>query len=61
MPNAAAVLRQTLVCGPMNLFGDMTKDIFRANTFVSQKKNLKLIDVNVPLEDMLKSLLYCCC
>ncbi|KAL7204621.1 hypothetical protein ACSBR2_017659 [Camellia fascicularis] len=45
----AEVLKQKGVCDPKKLFGVTTRDVVRVNTFVTQKKNLKLIDVDVPL------------
>ncbi|CAN7022045.1 unnamed protein product [Brassica rapa subsp. trilocularis] len=49
VPIAAEVLRKKGVYDPKKLFGVTTLDVVRANTFVSQKKNLKLIDVDVPV------------
>eukprot|EP00252_Welwitschia_mirabilis_P027151 TRINITY_DN921_c0_g2_i1.p1 TRINITY_DN921_c0_g2~~TRINITY_DN921_c0_g2_i1.p1 ORF type:complete len:408 (+),score=70.89 TRINITY_DN921_c0_g2_i1:165-1388(+) len=50
VPIAAEVLKQKGVYDPRKLFGVTTLDVVRANTFVAQKKkNLKLIDVNVPV------------
>ncbi|CAH1446242.1 unnamed protein product [Lactuca virosa] len=49
VPIAAEVLKQKGVYNPKKLFGVTTLDVVRANTFVSQKKNLKLIDVDVPV------------
>ncbi|KAK4778575.1 hypothetical protein SAY86_006103 [Trapa natans] len=49
VPIAAEVLKQKGVYDPKKLFGVTTLDVVRANTFVSQKKNLKLIDVDVPV------------
>ncbi|KAL8232609.1 hypothetical protein R6Q57_002387 [Mikania cordata] len=49
VPIAAEVLRQKGVYDPKKLFGVTTLDVVRANTFVAQKKNLKLIDVDVPV------------
>ncbi|XP_021909688.1 malate dehydrogenase, chloroplastic [Carica papaya] len=49
VPIAAEVLKQKGVYDPKKLFGVTTLDIVRANTFVAQKKNLKLIDVDVPV------------
>ncbi|GAB2269991.1 hypothetical protein Dimus_004906 [Dionaea muscipula] len=49
VPIAAAVLKQKGVYNPKKLFGVTTLDVVRANTFVAQKKNLKLIDVDVPV------------
>ncbi|KAA8517274.1 hypothetical protein F0562_017567 [Nyssa sinensis] len=46
---AAEVLKQKGVYDPKKLFGVTTLDVVRANTFVAQKKNLKLIDVDVPV------------
>ncbi|KAD1384634.1 hypothetical protein E3N88_42905 [Mikania micrantha] len=49
VPIVAEVLRQKGVYDPKKLFGVTTLDVVRANTFVAQKKNLKLIDVDVPV------------
>ncbi|KAM1238369.1 hypothetical protein ACFX2I_039097 [Malus domestica] len=49
VPIAAEVLKQKGVYNPKKLFGVSTLDVVRANTFVAQKKNLKLIDVDVPV------------
>ncbi|KAL4584060.1 hypothetical protein LXL04_008650 [Taraxacum kok-saghyz] len=49
VPIAAEILKQKGVYNPKKLFGVTTLDVVRANTFVSQKKNLKLIDVDVPV------------
>ncbi|CAL0325778.1 unnamed protein product [Lupinus luteus] len=49
VPIAAEVLKQKGVYDPSKLFGVTTLDVVRANTFVAQKKNLKLIDVDVPV------------
>ncbi|MBA0714458.1 hypothetical protein Golax_013431 [Gossypium laxum] len=49
VPIAAEVLKQKGVYNPKKLFGVTTLDVVRANTFVAQKKNLKLIDVDVPV------------
>ncbi|XP_077213299.1 malate dehydrogenase, chloroplastic-like [Tasmannia lanceolata] len=49
MPIAAEVLKQKGVYDPKKLFGVSTLDVVRANTFVAQRKNLKLIDVDVPV------------
>ncbi|KNA10786.1 hypothetical protein SOVF_140870 [Spinacia oleracea] len=49
VPIAAEVLKQRGVYNPKKLFGVTTLDVVRANTFVAQKKNLKLIDVDVPV------------
>ncbi|KAL8123567.1 malate dehydrogenase, chloroplastic-like [Apium graveolens] len=49
VPIAAEVLRQKGVYDPKKLFGVTTLDVVRANTFVAQKKNLRLIDVDVPV------------
>ncbi|CAD5177100.1 malate dehydrogenase, chloroplastic-like [Musa acuminata AAA Group] len=49
VPIAAEVLKQKGVYNPKKLFGVTTLDVVRANAFVAQKKNLKLIDVDVPV------------
>ena len=49
VPIAAEVLQQKGVYDPKKLFGVTTLDVVRANTFVAQKKNLRLIDVDVPV------------
>ncbi|KAE8646329.1 malate dehydrogenase, chloroplastic [Cucumis sativus] len=49
VPIAAEVLKQKGVYDPKKLFGVTTLDVVRANTFVAEKKNLKLIDVDVPV------------
>ncbi|GMP41310.1 hypothetical protein CsSME_00011463 [Camellia sinensis var. sinensis] len=49
VPIAVEVLKQKGVYDPKKLFGVTTLDVVRASTFVAQKKNLKLIDVDVPL------------
>uniref|UniRef100_A0A2P2KXD4 malate dehydrogenase n=1 Tax=Rhizophora mucronata TaxID=61149 RepID=A0A2P2KXD4_RHIMU len=49
VPIAAEVLKQKGVFDPKKLFGVTTLDVVRANTFVAQRKNLKLIDVDVPV------------
>lgn len=49
VPIAAEVLKQKGAYDPKKLFGVTTLDVVRANTFVAQKKNLKLIDVDVPV------------
>lgn len=49
VPIAAEVLKHKGVYNPKKLFGVSTLDVVRANTFVAQKKNLKLIDVDVPV------------
>jgi malate dehydrogenase len=49
VPIAAEILKQKGVYDPKKLFGVSTLDVVRANTFVAQKKNLKLIDVDVPV------------
>lgn len=49
VPIAAEVLKQRGVYNPKKLFGVTTLDVVRANTFVAQKKNVKLIDVDVPV------------
>eukprot|EP00268_Persea_americana_P011641 TRINITY_DN148_c0_g1_i4.p1 TRINITY_DN148_c0_g1~~TRINITY_DN148_c0_g1_i4.p1 ORF type:complete len:416 (+),score=108.39 TRINITY_DN148_c0_g1_i4:366-1613(+) len=49
VPIAAEVLKQKGVYDPKKLFGVTTLDVVRANTFVAERKNLKLIDVDVPV------------
>ncbi|EHA8588180.1 malate dehydrogenase, chloroplastic [Cocos nucifera] len=49
VPITAEVLKQKGVYDPKKLFGVTTLDVVRANTFVAEKKNLKLIDVDVPV------------
>lgn len=49
VPIAAEVLKQKGVYDPKKLFGVTTLDVVRANTFVAQRKNLRLIDVDVPV------------
>ncbi|KAG0576462.1 hypothetical protein KC19_5G082000 [Ceratodon purpureus] len=49
VPIAAEVLKAKGVYDPKKLFGVTTLDVVRANTFVAQKKGLRLIDVNVPV------------
>ncbi|KAK9706943.1 hypothetical protein RND81_07G162700 [Saponaria officinalis] len=49
VPIAAEVLKQKGVYDPKKLFGVTTLDVVRANTFVAQRKNLTLIDVDVPV------------
>ncbi|WOL09406.1 hypothetical protein Cni_G18159 [Canna indica] len=49
VPIAAEVLKQKGVYDPKKLFGVTTLDVVRANTFVAQKKNLRLMDVDVPV------------
>lgn len=49
VPIAAEVLKRKGVYDPKKLFGVTTLDVVRANTFVARKKNLKLIDVDVPV------------
>ena len=49
VPIAAEVLKQKGVYNAKKLFGVTTLDVVRANTFVAQKKKLKLIDVDVPV------------
>lgn len=49
VPIAAEVLKRKGVYDPKKLFGVTTLDVVRANTFVAQKKNLRLIDVDVPV------------
>lgn len=49
VPIAVEVLKQKGVYDPKKVFGVTTLDVVRANTFVAQKKNLRLIDVDVPV------------
>jgi len=49
VPIAAEVLKKKGVYDPKKLFGVTTLDVVRANAFVAEKKNLKLIDVDVPV------------
>ncbi|VAH09602.1 unnamed protein product [Triticum turgidum subsp. durum] len=49
VPIAAEILKQKGVYNPKKLFGVSTLDVVRANTFVAQKKDLKLVDVDVPV------------
>ncbi|KAH8945195.1 hypothetical protein BDL97_12G028300 [Sphagnum fallax] len=49
VPIAAEVLKAKGVYDPSKLFGVTTLDVVRANTFVAEKKNLRLIDVDVPV------------
>ncbi|GER38574.1 malate dehydrogenase [Striga asiatica] len=49
VPIAAEVLKRKGVYDPKRLFGVTTLDVVRANTFVAEKKGLKLIDVDVPV------------
>jgi malate dehydrogenase len=49
VPIAAEVLKQKGVYNPKKLFGVSTLDVVRANTFVAQNKNLKLIEVDIPV------------
>jgi len=49
VPIAAEVLKAKGVYDAKKVFGVTTLDVVRANTFVAQKKNLRLIDVNVPV------------
>lgn len=49
VPIAAEVLKKKGVYDPKKLFGVTTLDVVRANTFVAQKKNLRIIDVDVPV------------
>lgn len=49
VPIAAQVLTKKGVYDPKKLFGVTTLDVVRANTFVSQKKKLKHIIVDVPV------------
>ena len=49
VPIAVEVLKRKGVYDPKKVFGVTTLDVVRANTFVAQKKNLRLIDVDVPV------------
>lgn len=49
VPIAAEVLKQKGVYDPNKLFGVTALDVVKANTFVAEKKKLKLVDVNVPV------------
>eukprot|EP00252_Welwitschia_mirabilis_P027150 TRINITY_DN921_c0_g1_i1.p1 TRINITY_DN921_c0_g1~~TRINITY_DN921_c0_g1_i1.p1 ORF type:complete len:446 (+),score=76.93 TRINITY_DN921_c0_g1_i1:113-1339(+) len=49
VPIAAEVLKQKGVYDPKKLFGVTALDVIRANTFVARKKNLRVIDVDVPV------------
>lgn len=49
VPIAAEVLKKKGVYDPKKLFGVTALDVVRANTFVAKKKNLRLIDVDVPV------------
>ncbi|KAH0637375.1 hypothetical protein KY289_037290 [Solanum tuberosum] len=49
VPIATEVLKQKGAYDPKKLFGVTTLDVVRANTFVAQKKNLRLIDVDIPV------------
>ncbi|KAK4781519.1 hypothetical protein SAY86_015621 [Trapa natans] len=49
VPIAAEVMKQKGVYDPKKLFGITTLDVVRVNTFVAQKKNLKVVDVDVPV------------
>ncbi|XP_075516374.1 malate dehydrogenase, chloroplastic-like [Primulina tabacum] len=49
VPIAAEVLKEKGVYDPKKLFGVTTLDVVRANTFVAQRKNLRLIDVDIPV------------
>lgn len=49
VPIAAEALKQKGVYDPKKLFGVTTLDVIRANTFVAQKKHLRLVDVDVPV------------
>ncbi|ERN12609.1 hypothetical protein AMTRI_Chr01g113430 [Amborella trichopoda] len=49
VPIAAEVLKKKGVYNPKKLFGVTTLDVVRANTFVAEKKGLRLIDVDVPV------------
>ena len=49
IPIAAEVLKSKGVYDPRKLFGVTTLDVVPANTFVAEKKNLGLFDVDVPV------------
>ncbi|XP_051115727.1 malate dehydrogenase, chloroplastic [Andrographis paniculata] len=49
VPIAAEVLKQKGVYDPKKLFGVTTLDVVRANTFIAERKNLRLVDVDVPV------------
>uniref|UniRef100_A0A6N2LFE1 Malate dehydrogenase n=1 Tax=Salix viminalis TaxID=40686 RepID=A0A6N2LFE1_SALVM len=49
MPIAAEVLKKKGVYDPKKLLCVTTLDVVRANTFVALKKNLRVIDVDVPV------------
>ncbi|XP_073018097.1 malate dehydrogenase, chloroplastic-like [Primulina eburnea] len=49
VPIAAEVLKQKGVYNPNKLFGVTALDVVRANTFVAEKKKVKLLDVDVPV------------
>lgn len=49
VPIAAEVLKKKCVYDPKKLFGVTTLDVVRANTFVAKRKNLRLVDVDVPV------------
>ncbi|CBI15218.3 unnamed protein product, partial [Vitis vinifera] len=51
VPIAVEVLRRKGVYDPKKVFGVTTLDVVRANTFVAQKKNLRLIDPSVSFTD----------
>lgn len=49
VPIAAEVLKSKGVYDPKKLFGVTTLDVVRANTFVAEAKQLRLIEVDVPV------------
>ncbi|GFP87853.1 malate dehydrogenase chloroplastic [Phtheirospermum japonicum] len=49
VPITAEVLKRKGVYDPRKLFGVTTLDVVRANTFVAQKKNVRLVDVDIPV------------
>ena len=49
VPIAAEILKSKSVYDPKKLFGVTTLDVVRANTFVAEAKQLKLMDVDVPV------------
>eukprot|EP00246_Nothoceros_aenigmaticus_P018056 TRINITY_DN9304_c0_g1_i1.p1 TRINITY_DN9304_c0_g1~~TRINITY_DN9304_c0_g1_i1.p1 ORF type:complete len:400 (-),score=90.45 TRINITY_DN9304_c0_g1_i1:213-1412(-) len=49
VPIAAEILKAKGTFDPRKLFGVTTLDVVRANTFVAEKKNLRLLDVDVPV------------
>lgn len=49
VPIAAEVLKNKGVYDQRKLFGVTTLDVVRANTFLAQRRNLRLVDVEVPV------------